>query len=151
MVEFRGAWNEAAVRRFLCEQTIPVRLAIQRPDGSPWTVTLWYRYREGSLECATGATADVARFLRREPTVAFDVSTNRMPYRGIRGNGTASVTADDGKVVLRDLVERYLGGTESSLAQWLLEDDREEVRIRIEPAEIYSWDYSERMADSDGQ
>jgi nitroimidazol reductase NimA-like FMN-containing flavoprotein (pyridoxamine 5'-phosphate oxidase superfamily) len=144
MPEFRGAWTEDETGTFLEETTVPIRIATHRPDGSLWLVTLWYRYRDGSLECATQASADVVRFLRNDPEIAFDISTNRIPYRGIRGNGVVEID-DDGRPVLRDLVERYLGGTDSSLAEWLLEDDREEVAIRIEPNEIYSWDYSERM------
>ncbi|ESP87428.1 pyridoxamine 5'-phosphate oxidase family protein [Candidatus Halobonum tyrrellensis] len=143
---FRGAWTEAEVDAFLREVTIPVRLATRRPDGSPWLVTLWYRYRDGAFECATGANADVVRFLRGDPEVAFDVSTNRPPYRGVRGNGTASLSPDRGKATLRDLIERYLDGTDSPLAERLLDDDREEVRIRVEPAVIHSWDYTERMS-----
>lgn len=147
MTEFRGAWTEDDVETFLQETTVPIRLATHRPDGSLWLVTLWYRYHDGAFECATQANADVVGFLRDDPSVAFDVSTNRVPYRGIRGNGTATISADGARAALRDLIERYLGGTDSSLAEWLLDDDREEVRIRIEPRVIYSWDYSERMAD----
>ena len=146
--DFRGAWSESEVETFFQETTIPIRLATQRPDGSLWLVTLWYRYREGTLECATGANAALVRFLRNDPAVAFEVSTNNVPYRGVRGNGTASLAPDTDKTVLRALLERYLGGTDSALAAWLLDDDREELRIRIDPHEIYSWDYSERMADS---
>ena len=146
--ELRGAWTEPEVTAFLEEATIPIRLATHRPDGSLWLVALWYRYRDGMLECATGASSDLVRFLRHDPAVAFEVSTNDVPYRGIRGTGTVELAPDDDKVVLRALLERYLGGTDSDLAAWLLDDDREEVRIRIDPHEIYSWDYSERMADS---
>jgi len=85
MTDFRGTWTEDEVEEFLQEATIPVRIATRRPDDSPWVVTLWFRYRDGSLECATGANADVVRFLRRDPEVAFDISTNDIPYRGIRG------------------------------------------------------------------
>ncbi|MFB6121897.1 MAG: pyridoxamine 5'-phosphate oxidase family protein [Haloferacaceae archaeon] len=145
MTEFRGAWSEDDVEAFLRETTVPIRLATRRPDGSPWVVTLWYRYRDDAFECATGANADVVRFLRREPSVAVDVSTNDVPYRGVRGHGVASVSPDENKRVLRALVERYLGGTDSSLAEWLLSDARDEVRIRIDPHELFSWDYTERM------
>ncbi|WP_226004519.1 pyridoxamine 5'-phosphate oxidase family protein [Natrinema salinisoli] len=144
MTEFRGAWTEEETDAFLQETTVPIRIATHRPDGSLWLVTLWYRYRDGVLECATQANADVVRFLRTDPEIAFDISTNRIPYRGIRGNGTVEID-DDGRPVLRDLVERYLDDTDSSLAEWLLDEDREEVALRIEPREIYSWDYSERM------
>lgn len=151
MTEFRGAWAEGDVETFLRETTVPIRIATRRPDGSPWVVTLWYRYRDGSLECATQASADVVRFLRRDPEIGFDISTNRIPYRGIRGNGTVEIEPDDGGTVLRDLIERYLGGTDSPLAEWLLDEDRDEVRVRIDPDDIYSWDYSDRMGtDSSG-
>lgn len=85
------------------------------------------------------------RFLRNDPAVAFDISTNDIPYRGIRGNGTVELSSDSEKAVLRDLIEHYLGETDSSLARRLLDDDRDEVRIRLEPRTVYSWDYSERM------
>ena len=149
MTAFRGVWTEAEAGEFLRETTVPIRLATHRPDGSLWLVALWYRYREGSFECATWANADVVRYLENDAGVAFDVSTNHPPYRGVRGNGTASLSDDDGKAVLRDLIERYLGGTDSPLAAWLLDDDREEVCIRVEPAAVHSWDYTERMRASD--
>jgi nitroimidazol reductase NimA-like FMN-containing flavoprotein (pyridoxamine 5'-phosphate oxidase superfamily) len=148
MTEFRGSWSDEEVTTFLRETTVPIRLATHRPDESLWLVALWYRYRDGSFECATGADADVVRFLRSDSEVAFDVSTNQPPYRGVRGNGTASLSPDRDKAVLRDLVERYLGGTDSELAGRLLDDEREEVRIRINPRVVYSWDYTERMRDS---
>ena len=133
------------IEEFLDEERIPIRISTQRGDGSLWMVTLWYRYRDGLFECATWANADVVRFLGSDSEVAFDVSTNRPPYRGVRGNGTAATSPDRGKSTLRALVERYLGGTESELAEWLLSDAREEVRIRIQPHEMYSWDYTDRM------
>lgn len=149
--DFRGVWSEPEVETFLQEMTIPIRVATQRPDGSLWLVALWYRYRDGMLECATGANADLVRFLRNEPAVAFDISTNDVPYRGIRGNGTAELAPDHDKAVLRALLERYLDGTDSPLAAWLLDDDRDEIRIRIEPRTIYSWDYSERMGEGSSE
>jgi len=145
MTEFTGAWTESAVESYLREATIPLRLACHRPDESLWLVALWYRYRDGGFECATGADADVVRYLRNDSQVAFEVSENRPPYRGVRGNGTASLSSDAGKSVLRDLVERYLGEADSELAAWLLSEERDEVRIRVRPRRVHSWDYSDRM------
>lgn len=145
MPEFSGRWDAEAVERFLQDVTIPIRLATRRPDDSLWQVALWYRYRDGHFECATAASAQLVRFLRADSAVAFDVSTNEIPYRGVRGNGVASLSPDEDKEVLRALIRRYLGTTESPLAERLLRDDREEVRIRIDPDRVFSWDYSERM------
>jgi nitroimidazol reductase NimA-like FMN-containing flavoprotein (pyridoxamine 5'-phosphate oxidase superfamily) len=151
MTAFTGAWSQATVESFLDEATVPIRLACHRSGGSLWMVALWYRYRDDGFECATGADADLVSYLRDDPDVAFDVSVNQPPYRGVRGNGTASIRSDTDKAVLRDLLDRYLGGTESDLARWLLDEGRSEVRIRIEPDRIHSWDYSDRMEAPSGE
>lgn len=150
MVEYTGAWDRDAAAAFLAEATIPVRLACHTPSGKLWQVALWFRHRDDRLACATAADADVVRFLRERPGVAFDVSTNEPPYRGVRGYGTAAIEPDPDKALLGALIERYLGGTESSLAERLLAAGRKEVRILVEPERVHSWDYSERMADVEG-
>jgi len=150
MTEFRGAWDEDDVEQFLREATIPIRLCARRPNDSLWLVALWYRYRDGRLECATGAGSDLVGFLRRNPEVAFDVSTNRIPYRGVRGSGTVTLAPDAEKTVLRSLLDRYVGRTDTPLGRELLRDDRDEVCITIDPEEVYSWDFSSRM-QTDGE
>ena len=147
MAEYTGTWSAEGVADFLGRTTVPVRLGCRTPAGRPWMVSLWYRFDGGELVCATARDAAVVGYLEHEPEVAFEVSTNDPPYRGVRGNGTARIEPDEDLAVLRGLVERYLGGTDSALADELLDEDRDEVAIRIEPARLYSWDFSERMAD----
>ena len=147
-MELRGNLSMDAVERFLETTTVPLRLSCHRPDGSLWMLSLWYRYRDGSLECATSATADVVTFLERDSEVAFEISTNDPPYQGVRGNGTATITPDPEKATLSALLERYLETTDSPLAKRLLAPEREEVTITIEPEVVYGWDYTERMAKS---
>lgn len=94
MAEYTGAWSRREAAAFLNEATIPLRLACRTPSGRLWVVSLWFRHRDGGFECATAADADVVRFLQSDPGVAFEVSTNEPPYRGVRGNGTASVLSE---------------------------------------------------------
>ena len=108
-------------------------------------LSLWYRFADGVFECATGADAAVVEYLEYDPTVSFEVSTNETPYRGVRGNGQATVDSDPEKELLTELLERYLGGTDSPLAEQLLAGDREEVRIELDPDRLVTWDYSNRM------
>jgi nitroimidazol reductase NimA-like FMN-containing flavoprotein (pyridoxamine 5'-phosphate oxidase superfamily) len=150
MTAYTGVWDREGVADFLDAQTIPVRVATTTPSGHLWMVSLWFRHREGHLECATGAGADLVEYLRADPAVAFEVSTNEVPYRGVRGRGSVGLAPDEDKETLRSLIERYLGGTDSGLARRLLDPDRDEVRIRIDPAKVYSWDFSERMGDVEG-
>ncbi|WP_394743360.1 pyridoxamine 5'-phosphate oxidase family protein [Natronococcus roseus] len=148
-MKVRGSLSREDVAAFLDGRTVPIRLGCRTPADHPWMVSLWYRRREGDdgwrLECATSADADVVTYLRETPEVSFEVSTNHPPYAGVRGRGEASLEPDPEKEVLRDLLERYLGGTNSELARTLLREDREEVTIAIEPAVVYGWDFSDRM------
>ena len=145
MATLSGVWSREELDRFLRDVTVPLRLGCRRPGGDLWMLSLWYRYRDGTFQCATSADADVVSYLRTDPDVSFEVSTNDPPYRGVRGNGTANLDADEEKSVLRDLLERYLGTTDTPLAQRLLSPDRDEVTLTIAPARLHSWDYSDRM------
>jgi nitroimidazol reductase NimA-like FMN-containing flavoprotein (pyridoxamine 5'-phosphate oxidase superfamily) len=152
-VTYTGEWDRAGATAFLADATIPIRLACRTPAGGLWMLSLWYRFDADAerLVCATSAGADVVEYLRADGGVAFEVSTNDPPYRGVRGSGRATITPDEGKAALRDLLDRYLGGTDSSLAERLLDPDRDEVTIRIDLRRCYSWDFTERMRDACGE
>jgi hypothetical protein len=140
-----GPWSPERTREYLTERTIPVRVATRTPDGRLWMLSLWYLLRDGALWCATSASADVVAFIEDDPGVAFEVSENEPPYMGVRGSAEATLRPDSDKRLLRELMTRYLGGTDSPLARRLLDADREEVGIRLEPTRTHTWDYSERM------
>jgi len=147
-MEPTGAWDRERTETFLESETIPIRLSCHTQADVLWMLSLWYLYRDDALWCATSASADVVDYLTGDDRVAFEISTNDPPYKGVRGNGTASIEADPDKTVLKELLERYLGGTDSPLAERLLSPERDEVRIRIDPAKMYTWDFSERMQGS---
>jgi len=149
MPRYTGSWDADGVAAFLSETTIPLRLACLTAQERLWMLSLWYRWDDETpaLWCATGAGADVVGYLEANDEVSFEVSTNDPPYRGVRGNGTATVEPDPDKELLERLIVRYLGNTDNDLARGLLSGDREEVRIRIEPRRLYSWDFSDRLND----
>jgi nitroimidazol reductase NimA-like FMN-containing flavoprotein (pyridoxamine 5'-phosphate oxidase superfamily) len=149
MPRYTGAWDADATAAFLSETTVPLRLACLTPGERLWMLSLWFRWDDEApaLWCATSAGADVVSYLESNDEVAFEASTNDPPYRGVRGNGTATIHPDPEKELLEALIVRYLGDTDSDLARGLLSGDREEVRIRIDPRRLYSWDFSDRMKD----
>jgi hypothetical protein len=147
MSAVEGDWSRAETEQFLNEAVVPVRLGCHNPGGGLWMLSLWYRYRDGTFECATRAGADVVSFLRKNGEVCFEVSTNRPPYMGVRGSGTASVETDTGTEVLGALVDRYIGTTDAEISRQLLDGKREEAAIRIEPSRLYTWDFSPRMGE----
>ena len=149
-MKLTGPWGREHVDRFLDDARIPVRVGCRTPADDPWMVSLWFRW-DGAIHCATSADADLVRFLAADDHVSFEISTTDPPYRGVRGRGRASVTHDEDRRLLRELLERYLDGTDNELGERLLRPDREEVHVRIEPDRIHSWDYSGRMPTGGGQ
>ncbi len=145
MVSLDGVWSRAEADEFLEAAIVPIRLGCHNPAGGLWMLSLWYRYHDGRIQCATSKGADVVAFLRENDEVCFEVSTNRPPYMGVRGAGKAQLSEDGAKAVLGDLVDQYLGTREAEMAQWLLSDQREEVAITIEPSRLYTWDFTPRM------
>lgn len=133
--------------KFLRDTKIPLRLSCLTGTGWPLIVSLWYLYTEGKLLCSTQKSSKLIQFLENDSRCAFEIAPETPPYRGIRGKGTVSLEEESARGILEKLILRYLGGKDSSLAQYLLSRDNE-VAIVITPEKLYTWDYSERMQDS---
>jgi len=147
-MEITGPWDRERVDEFLTDARVPVRIGCRTPNDAPWIVSLWFRW-DGAVHCATSANADLVGFLAYDDHVSFEVSTNDPPYKGVRGRGRATVEPDEGKDLLSALLVRYLDGVDNPVGDRLLRPEREEVRIRIDPERLHTWDYSERMGGGD--
>lgn len=133
------------IATYLRQSRIPLRLACVTGAGWPLVLSLWYLYEEGALYCATLDRARVVAYLRQEPRCAFEVAADHPPYCGVRGQATARIDPGRGEEILRRLLKRYLGGTESDLARWLLSRAAQEVAIVLTPVTLTTWDYTKRM------
>lgn len=140
-----GPYSFEQAQSYLRDTVVPVRLACLTAKGSPLLLSLWFVYRGGALWCASRPQAHLVRHLERDPRCAFEVARDSPPYRGVRGQGRARVMRGEGGRLLAELLERYLGTTDSPFARRLLPGAEDEVAIRITPARLASWDYTERM------
>ena len=147
----KGPWDAEGIRNFLESCDFPVRLACVGADGYPRVVSLWYRYVGQQLLCVTHRASKLALMLEKQPKVGFEVAPNRPPYHGVRGQGIARLEPLQDPATLKDLMDRYLGGHDSSLGKWLLSRSDDEVLVTITPERLYCWDYRERMADAVGE
>ncbi len=141
----KGPWSQAEIDRFLDETRVPLRLSGIGGSGFPVLVSLWFRPEGGRLWCATQGAASIAKVLSKNPNCAFEAAPETAPYRGVRGQGVATLHPDRGAEVLRGLVDRYLDDPDSEFARWLLARADQETAIAIEPRTLVSWDYTERM------
>lgn len=145
MIRSNSVWNLQEIERFLAAQRIPIRLACLTSGGGPIVCSLWYFWADDALWCATQQTARVVQYLDRNPRCGFEIAPESPPYKGVRGQGKATLSAERGGDVLSRLIDRYLGPDDTEFARWLLDRSASEVAIRIEPTWLTSWDFSRRM------
>jgi hypothetical protein len=148
-MQFRGPWSEERVASFLDGAVIPVRLAVVPSSGFPLVLSLWFLARGTTLYCATSRDAYVTKVLRSNPRCAFEVASERPPYKGIRGQGEARLDDGAGQPILEELLRRYGVARTSTLGRRLLDRAHNETAIIVRPIRITSWDFTARMADVD--
>jgi nitroimidazol reductase NimA-like FMN-containing flavoprotein (pyridoxamine 5'-phosphate oxidase superfamily) len=137
------------VENYLIQAKIPLRLSVLTESGWPIILSLWFTYSDGKILLATPDKAKVVRFLRKNPKCAFEISSEKPPYCGIRGQAKAKVIESKGNEVLEKLLQRYINdGKGSPLAKRLLSRKIEEVAIELTPINLYTWNFSDRMKDS---
>jgi hypothetical protein len=144
-IKLKGPWSLDDINVFLSETNLPLRLACVASDGFPRVVSLWYQYQAGSLHCVTHQDSKLVALLKKDNKVGFEVAPNDPPYHGVRGQGVVTLTPLGPGSTLKDLLTRYLGGLDSSLANWLLARSEEELLLTVKPHRLFSWDYRERM------
>jgi len=149
-MEVKGPWDLQVAEQWLEECAMPIRLACTGKDGFPRVVSVWFLYRQGQFLSVSHRDSSLVRLLQSAPRVGFEVSPNDPPYHGVRGQGTASLGEEGAGEVLRSVIGRYLGNSNSSLADWLLSREDEEVLIRVTPQRFFTWDYRDRMEPATG-
>jgi hypothetical protein len=145
-ITLKGPWDKARIDTFLRESTFPLRLACVGDDGFPRVVSVWYGYDGECLRCVSHRSSQLVSLLQRCDRVGFELAPNEPPYHGVRGQGIATLDSDADGAVLGQMLQRYLGGADSKLGNWLLSRAEDEVLITIAPVRLFSWDYRERMA-----
>jgi nitroimidazol reductase NimA-like FMN-containing flavoprotein (pyridoxamine 5'-phosphate oxidase superfamily) len=145
--KLKGPWSVAEIEQFLSSTVFPLRLGCVGADGYPRVVSVWFHYAMGQLFCVTHRDSHLLKLLRANSRVGFEVAPNEPPYHGVRGQGEATLASVGGDRMLEELLQRYLGGVESGLANWLLARKDEETLVTISPTRLFSWDYRSRMDD----
>ena len=141
----KGPWSQVEIHEFLSGALIPLRLSTVGADGYPRVVSLWFCLSEGNLLAVSHRDAPLVALLREHPKIGFEVAPNEPPYYGVRGQGLAELSAEGAAATLEQLIERYLAGSNSQLARWLMSRADEELLVRITPQRLFSWDYRTRM------
>ena len=137
-----------AIEHYLHGATLPLRLAVNAAEGRPLVASHWFLYREGALYCALHKSSLIARCLLRDGRCAFEVGSDQVPYSGVRGQATATLSVNGVDDLLKALFARYGINPRSRLARWLSGRAVDERQVCIRPDWVSGWDFSERMADA---
>ena len=130
---------------YLNDIRIPVRISAVDNKGFPHVVSLWFKFKEGKLVCATSKFALIAGMLEKNPNCGFEVAPDHPPYCGLRGTGIAQIVEDPNKEVLREIFDKYCKESDSKFANFLFSPGRKEISILISPKSITKWNFEKRM------
>ncbi len=136
--------------QFLIDSAIPIRLSCLSLSNWPIVISLLYLYEDRKFYCATQNSSKIIKYLQIHPRCGFEVASDSIPYRGVRGYGIASILEGRGEETLRILLQKYFKGKQTSRLHKLLLSKNHlenEVAIEITPVKMFEWNYRERMSD----
>jgi len=138
----------AQMESYLNSVKIPIRLACTTESGWPMVVSLWFQYQSGRLFCATQKSSRVVSYLQNNSRCAFEIAADLPPYCGVRGQAIASIDEKIGASILEQLLVRYLGDIDNTLARKLMAKRENKVAIVLKPVKVFTWDFSFRMQNN---
>jgi len=136
--------TEAEREEFLAGLHVGI-LGIERTDGPPLTVPIWYAYEPGGeLWFLTSPDSLKGRLLRKAMRFSLCAQTESLPYRYVSIEGTATISAADKELHSRPMARRYLGekGGDRYVDAGGGESDGESVRVSTVPERGFTLDYS---------
>ncbi len=139
--------SELEARKFLSESRSTLILGTTNPDGTPVIHPVWYYFDSAKtkLYFYTEPALRKANNLRERNRIYFDVDSDRWPYKGVKGKGSARFVTDKrqalalGAKILAKYVRKGQPLTKSVLEKI---KNGGYVIIEITPAYFTSWDYS---------
>jgi PPOX class probable F420-dependent enzyme len=92
----------------LLDRPLFAHLATVRPDGSPQTQVMWFRWDGERVRMTHTKTRQKYRNFQREPRVALSIADPDNPYRFLEIRGVVERIDDDAQgSFYQDLQERY--------------------------------------------
>ncbi|MFZ4113015.1 MAG: pyridoxamine 5'-phosphate oxidase family protein [Ilumatobacteraceae bacterium] len=134
------AMTQSEREQFLSELHVGV-LGIERPDGPPLTVPVWYVYEPGGeLWFLISPDSVKGRLLQKSMRFSLCAQSESLPYKYVSIEGTATISPFDKELHGRPIARRYLGvkGGDS----YVKNDDGESVRVSTTPERWFTVDYS---------
>lgn len=126
---------------FLADLHVGV-VAVERPDGPPLAVPVWYMYEPGGEPWFfTDAGTLKARLVSAAARFSLCVQSETAPYRYVSVEGVASIRPADLHQDLYPMAHRYLGPDRGDSYVDNELDASVQVRVSMHPARWFTVDY----------
>ena len=122
----------------LIEAPSAATLAVHRADGSILTSPVWFRAVDGWIEVVIAEGDPKLERLRADPRCAFLTFETAPPFRGLRIEAEATITADGVREVRRAIASRYLGPVDGLRSAE--QRTKPGVVVRLPLASARTWD-----------
>jgi len=126
---------------FLKSQKL-LRLATVDKNGVPYTVPVWYLYKNGNFYVGTNTLTKKAKNVKKNPKVSFCVDLGvHSPIFGVMGTGSARLILKKNHVarIAKKILLRYFKSLNNKSAQELL--SQTDCIIEIIPKKITTWKF----------
>ncbi|CAB4618278.1 unannotated protein [freshwater metagenome] len=135
------AMSTAEKEQFLADLHVGV-LSIERADGPPLTVPVWYIYEPGGeLWFLIDLDSLKGHLLQKSMRFSLCAQSESLPYKYVSVEGTATISAADKELHSRPMAHRYLGPIEGD--KYVDRgSDSGSVRVSTRPERWFSVDYS---------
>ena len=119
-------------------------LGIERADGPPLVLPVWYSYEPGGeVEVLTSASSIKGRLAAAAGRASLCAQQEELPYKYVTVEGVAEIDelGGDAKAAVLPMAIRYLG---EKVGRGYAAGDTasDEIRIRIRPERWFSVDYA---------
>ena len=135
--------TESERQEFLAGLHVGV-LAIERADGPPLTLPVWYAYEAGGdVEVLTSASSLKGRLVAAAGRASLCAQQEALPYKYVTVEGPIEIDTlgDDAHGAVEPMAIRYLGEEMGrGYAAGAIAAD--EIRIRLRPERWFSVDYA---------
>jgi uncharacterized protein len=118
-------------------------LAVDRPDGPPLVVPIWYRYTAGgAVEFNTESSSEKARLLEGSAYASLCAQREELPYAYVTVEGPVEIEPTD-RATRVDIATRYLG-TKAGTEYVDRTPEADDIVVRLRPARWRTIDFSKQ-------
>lgn len=141
-----SSMTEDEVRDFLSNSKLFARLGTIDEKGDPNVHPVWYYFDNGRIYFETGKNSKKVRNIRNRNNIYFCIDETNLPYKGVRGKGTAIISEDISRNVsiAEKIMIKYTGSLDNNMAQFLMNfiKSGESIIIEIIPHFYATWDHN---------